>query len=290
MFMRHHGLVLSGLTAATLILLLACKKSPSGGDSLQPASLGDSPKAIYAPASERATYFAGTTAQSILRYCAEPMPDTASGRMASTSVEGTHKGAFEFGNDAGVSVKVDNDNSAKIGRELKITSTEMAGRSPTVLLARELMYRLCEVGLNNTPGGTAYTQAVAGYTEIAKAIVEIAAAEKTKAEGDKVKAEAEKAAAEAKLAEIAAKAAEQVSLVHFFVSTIIANVTELKDGKCAISQERLKAALKAERFNDIRSALLSLKGCGELNDELLPIAPDVLRELAVAAQTTQTKK
>ena len=293
---RHHGLMAVVLGALTLSIHGGCKKT-TGGRTIQPEVLAQSPSAIYAPASDRATYFAANGKP--LRYCAEPMPDAASDRLSSATVEGSHKGDLEFENSTGVSVKVGSENTLKSGQELKISSKEMGGRDSTVLLARELMYRLCEVGLNFDPATTpdAYRAAREGYLEVAKLVAELATAErsraeaeKAKAEAEKAKAEAEKTAAETKLIEIKEKAADQVSLVRLFVSTIIANVTEPKDGKCAINQDRLMAALKAERFNNIRSALLNSKGCGDLNDELLPLAPDVLRELAAAAQTTQTKK
>ncbi|MBT3703256.1 MAG: hypothetical protein HOG12_17140, partial [Alphaproteobacteria bacterium] len=71
-----------------------------------------------------------------LTYCAEPQPDATYAQESSGNVDislvstggGTDSGGDEEGSSA----------------------EEMLGRSPSVLLARELMYRLCEFGQNHT--------------------------------------------------------------------------------------------------------------------------------------------
>jgi hypothetical protein len=269
--------------ATTLSLLmpsLACHK-PTGGATVQPVDLPGATgtgRALYAPSDERATYFAAKDQP--LRYCAEPMPDTASDRATTTTVEGTHKGAVEFGNDA-VAVKVDSENSLKAGRELKITSKEMAGRNPTVLLAREMMYRLCEVGLNFDPGSKQYENVIKNYGDVLDVIKTIADTEKTKADTAKAKADTD-------LAEITLKANEQVGTVVQYVSRVVMAVTEIKDGKCVVNVDKLRAALKDPEFDDAREAWVSVTDCAALQSRLSYQHPEVLRRMAEAATPKPT--
>jgi len=84
-------------------------------------------------AESRGAYFA--TSQEPLRYCAEPPPDVALDRSLKLAGELTAK-------TQGV------EGAAKANAEVASKAVELAGRTQLVLLAREFLYRTCELRLN----------------------------------------------------------------------------------------------------------------------------------------------
>jgi hypothetical protein len=92
------------------------------------------------------------------RICLQPSPDAAFSANDSGGVSILNFGVKDDG--------VNDSNSQK--------DTEMTGRTPSVLLARELMYRLCELGNNYALNKT---EMLTSYNENLKIIKEIALSE-----------------------------------------------------------------------------------------------------------------
>lgn len=103
-------------------------------------TLGDSNiQAITYPPELRAAYAVneGSTA----RYCAEPPPDVALSTIQ--KIAGEAKATTESGTEA----------EGKFSAEASTTALELAGRTQIVLLAREMLYRICELSLNSASAG-----------------------------------------------------------------------------------------------------------------------------------------
>jgi DNA-binding GntR family transcriptional regulator len=126
---------------------------------------------ISAPASLRNVYM--VPAGSALKYCAEPAPDTALDSVQKLAAE--VKAAIP---------QVQADVAGKLDSELQAKVVQLAGRSQLVVLAREMLYRACELSINN-PGGS--DQAIKLYTEVAQLVRDLAAAEKAQAAADLVR-------------------------------------------------------------------------------------------------------
>lgn len=138
---------------------------------------GEAPASVLSmEANRRATYFA-TSAASV-RYCAEPPPDIALNRALEAAVSAQKAGI-----------------SAEASANLSSSAIELAGRSQTVLLARELLYRACEMHLNGVLQASDVKDNFAAVIELigelGEATVEAASAEKIKAEAGQQEAEAE---------------------------------------------------------------------------------------------------
>lgn len=115
------------------------------------------------PSDQRGAFFRdnGSTGT----YCAEPFPDTALDSVAKLA------GKIDAG-EAG---------SAEIDSELSTKVVELAGRSQLVLLARELLYRTCELAAN---GKLTSDQIVAQNNSIIELIARLGQADLTRAQAD----------------------------------------------------------------------------------------------------------
>ena len=238
-------------------------------------------------------------AEQKLRVCAEPMPDAALDQTLAVLFELAHKGKFTFGNKKKLAIAIESDNSAKSSRTLTLKANELGGRNPTVLIARELLYRLCELTINVDPATKGYEEASKNYAEVAKAIVTMAEADasragaakadaeakKTDAQANEAYAQARKTIADAELLKVKMAAQAQISGVDAHVSLILAQVTR-SGATCTIDKERLKAALAASEFEGVRGVLAGETSCEALRETLRALAPSVLGSLAAAALAT----
>jgi hypothetical protein len=114
---------------------------------------------------------------SSIRYCAEPAPDVALSTVEKITAN------LKAATPSGVS------GEGSFGRDFQATVVELAGRTQLVLLARETLYRACELDLNNPGSGS---QAAAMYTQVLELIRDLGAAEKDRAEAAKAVAETER--------------------------------------------------------------------------------------------------
>ncbi len=139
--------------------------------------------ALVYTASIRGTYFKSKDATS--KFCAEPPPDVALDTLQKLAAE------------LNVKVEGSGEGSGKVSSEVSSKVVELAGRTQLILLARELLYRACELSLNQSDVGP--DKIVAMYAGVVALIRDLGVA-------DRAAAEANRAAAEAKLIEAQAKA------------------------------------------------------------------------------------
>lgn len=236
---------------------------------------------LYTEASRRAAYFADKDKP--LRFCAEPMPDVSLDQTLDTSVDLLHRGGLEMGNGV-LSGKGRVSTKGGMIRNQKVVSKELAGRSAAVLLARELLYRLCELGLNFDPSEKAYQAASKNYLKVIDTI-------QTIADTEKFKAQAEKATAEAAVLEVAAinqLASEQRNLSIGHATKIMSIVTKTENGKCSIIPEKLDATFKDKIFDGMRDGVKqSSKSCEEFYDLLMILQTKALEQIQKAAEAVK---
>lgn len=132
---------------------------------------------ITYPAELRGAYFFRNG--STLKYCAEPAPDVALDTLQklTTSLTATLADAEKVG--------------GKLATELSAEVVQLAGRTELLLLAREMLYRACELSLNGT---TASEASMNLYERVAQLIENLSKADKVSAQADLAR---EKAALEA---------------------------------------------------------------------------------------------
>lgn len=143
-------LIVKRFSLATMLTLLLASCSMTGGVGEDIKILHERPgiDVVLIPASYGATYF--TSEMSGERHCRAPDPDVTVQSSAGVSL----------GDGAGDSIGF-NDGEAAMG---------LGGRSPDLLITRELMYRACELTSNlNTDKETT----IALYERFLKAIIEI---------------------------------------------------------------------------------------------------------------------
>jgi len=114
--------------------------------------------------------------KSNVKMCAEPAPDVALARTADFIAKGTYQGATA-------------EAQAKLSEQL----AQLGGRTETVLILRESLFRLCELSINS---GLTSTELKALYETVVDAVVALATTDLTNAQ-----ATATKAATELKKAE-----------------------------------------------------------------------------------------
>lgn len=123
------------------------------------------------PAALRGAYFFKN--DKVIKYCAEPAPDIALDTLQKLTAElsGTMSGAE----------KID----GKLATELSSKVVQLAGRTELLLLAREMLYRACELNINN--GNADVTNL---YNRVATLIEALSQADKISAEADLLKEKA----------------------------------------------------------------------------------------------------
>lgn len=118
------------------------------------------------------------------RFCAEPAPDVSLDTLK--EIAATLKATAEtVGNVAKPSIE------AGIDSKITTKALELQGRTALVVLARDLLYRLCELSLNHVPGTEAYRSATDQYTQVLTVIETLAAADQASASADLLRAQQE---------------------------------------------------------------------------------------------------
>lgn len=115
------------LGAAALLLLAGCSLPQRHASVLE---LSDGAQVVAYPAELRAAYVTPPG----IRVCSEPMPD-----VSLTSAQDL-SGAIKMLSSTGQSIE------GKAAVRLATTAAELSGRTQIVLLARDLLYRVCEMG------------------------------------------------------------------------------------------------------------------------------------------------
>lgn len=123
--------------------------------------------AVTYPSNLRGAYFVDK--QSSVRFCAEPAPDVALENLQKISA------------NLSATLNSGDQGNAALNAELKTKVIELAGRTELLLVAREMLYRACELSINHdiTP-----TQLTKIYDSVSKLIMNLATADKTQAEAN----------------------------------------------------------------------------------------------------------
>jgi hypothetical protein len=120
-------------------------------------------------ASRRGGFLVGPDSK--MKMCAEPAPDVALAR----SVELVGKGSYQ-----GASAEA----QAKLAEQL----AQLGGRTQTVLILRESLFRLCELSINNSTLTPVELKGL--YKDVIDAVVQLATADVTNAQAEENKAKA----------------------------------------------------------------------------------------------------
>ncbi|BCS53133.1 hypothetical protein [Geobacter sp. SVR] len=134
------------------------------------------------PAQIRGAYF--FRPEDHVKMCSEPVPDVA--------MESLEKLAASLKAKTAADLTIE----PSLAYELNSKAVELAGRTQLVLLAREMLFRACELSINGS-GSSELSKQI--FEKVVDVIGEIAKTDQTKADTAKVKAEKEKAEAEAEL-------------------------------------------------------------------------------------------
>lgn len=111
-------------------------------------------------------------ADSKIKMCAEPAPDVALARTVELMGKGAYQGA-----------------SAEAQAKLAEKLAQLGGRTETVLILRESLFRLCELSINNPALPPAELKGL--YKDVIDAVVQLATADVTNAQAEEKKAKAE---------------------------------------------------------------------------------------------------
>jgi hypothetical protein len=128
--------------------------------------------AITYPTELRGAYF--MKRGDLVRYCAEPAPDVASETLQKIAAEISATLA------AGKEIK------GKVDTELGSKVIQLAGRTELILLAREMLYRACELTLNYPDTGS-FQQALTMYMRVADLVQDFGRADRALAEAELLK-------------------------------------------------------------------------------------------------------
>jgi hypothetical protein len=132
------------------------------------------PSVITYPSDVRGTYVVRD--DSALKFCAEPAPDVA--------LESIQKLAANLKATFAAGQPID----ASISGELAVKVIELAGRTQLLLIAREMLYRACEMSLNHP---AKLSDAMGMYKIVVELIKDLGQAEKTHADANLKRREAE---------------------------------------------------------------------------------------------------
>jgi len=144
-----------------------------------------------------------------LKFCAEPAPDVALDSLQKLAA--TLKASVPSG------VSVDGGVSTEFSSKV----VELAGRTQIVLIAREMLFRACELSLNYP---TKEADALNLYKEVIALVKALGEAEKTQATANKTQAEANKTQAEANKAKEAAKLTEVLKKAGTTIDKVLGTV------------------------------------------------------------------
>ncbi len=129
---------------------------------------------ITYPSDVRGTYVVKD--DSALKFCAEPVPDVALESIQKLTAN--LKATFAAGQPI----------DASISGELAVKAVELAGRTQLLLIAREMLYRACEMSLNHP---AKLSDAMDMYRIVVDLIKNLGLAEKTQADATLKKRETE---------------------------------------------------------------------------------------------------
>lgn len=263
---------------AAVMIVTGCKTSL-----LEPRAhhddLTEGRQFVATRANTRMTYFGAAAGK--LAYCAEPMPDAIDEKTLRLFLDGSHKGNVSI-KAKNYTVGAGSEDALKGELVRTLAMKELAGRNPSVLVARELMYRLCELGLNTDVGSPAGKAVLATYESIALAVTQMAMA-------DRIAAEADKARADAALGPAAAQENRRLAAAEARVlAALVKDIRGCTDE--AVDHGKLDPALKHPDLAGVAGVLDGVKTCGELKRwlEVLPAGTLELLEQKITNPTNST--
>ncbi len=236
--MTSNGALLV-LCAVAGVTLVGCGAPQRTGEIMDASKMANYSGMVTMPAELRSAYFAGPAKDAVLRYCAEPAPDTAAqaALKVATAIEASGKSTSAAEGRGKVTGDV----------EYAVTVLELAGRTQAVLLTRELAYRVCEAHIN---GALKVGEAKEMLSNVILVSTELAKAEHANAETKKVDAaaKADAAAAKAALEALEAKAkATQTELADQATKDLLpVNQQIVKQLVAAHTAEHLKCVKEAK--------------------------------------------
>lgn len=208
--------------------------------------------AITYPTELRAAY--AVKKDSTARYCAEPPPDVALNTIQKIAA------------DVKATTKSGTEAEGGLSAEASTTALELAGRTQLVLLAREMLYRACELSMNQSELSAADVKDL--YTIVAEVVRDFAAADR--------------AAAELRLLEAEIKAGAIIEARQTTIETIVQHVGEADGG---IDPDKLKALLEgAESAAFVRDFIEGAADAGDLRSRLRDVSPIVLQDIAAGIE------
>lgn len=203
--------------------------------------------------------------------CAEPAPDIGLSTLSQASAN------LSAAADA-VGGVTKPDLKAEIASTLSTSALALAGRDRTVLLTRDLLYRLCEASLNYSPDSKQFEQMMVKFDGVLVAIKDLAAAEKAAAAAQEIKAQTQQSQVDAQLsAEAWAGAPPFIESAATKIATII---TKVSDGD-KLDAAKLQALVKSSPALDAheQKLLLGQKTKAGLEHQLWRLSDDKLEQL-----------
>jgi hypothetical protein len=126
--------------------------------------------AITYPAELRGAYFI-VSQNNKVNYCAEPAPDVAMDSLQKLAASITAQ------------LPADKKIEGKLDTELSNKVVQLAGRTQLILLAREMLYRSCELTMNY-PDAAGFNQALTMYMRVADLVQDLGKTDRTLAEAE----------------------------------------------------------------------------------------------------------
>lgn len=182
--------------------------------------------------------------------CAEPAPDVALDTLKKLAAE------------LQVKIPEAGEGSGKISSEISSKIVQLAGRTQLVLLARELLYRSCELSLNR-PDVPA-KDVIKMFDGVVKLVGDLGAADR--------------AVAETQLLEAQVKAKKIIAIRQTHVDAIVSHVSKADK---SIDKDKLKALLdKADGAKFVREFIEEATDADDLSGRLRDVSPKTLEEIA----------
>ena len=172
------------------ILLLSACAMPTRGVEVLKVNNSNTHAIVY-PSDVRGAYFIEEGSNT--KFCAEPAPDVALETLEKLTAKLTASKKTPAGEDKSAEANFSPEFSAKV--------VELAGRTDLLLVAREMLYRACELSANNKISSA---EVLVLYKNVTQLIGELATSDRINAEAELSRSitEREKAAAKAAAAEL----------------------------------------------------------------------------------------
>lgn len=216
---------------------------------------GANASALVYTASIRGTYFKSANATS--KFCAEPAPDVALDTLQ------------KFAAELNIKVEGSGEGGGKVSSEVSSKVVELAGRTQLILLARELLYRACELSLNQPDVSS--QEIINMYAAVVQLVKDLGTS-------DLIAAQADQTVAEAALIEARAKAEIIIGTRKTRIDAIVSHVSKADK---SIDKDKLKALLdKAASAALVRDFIEGATDADDLSSRLQDVSSKTLGDIA----------